>query len=211
MNDNLQTIYDSIIKGNKPAVLQGIHAALDAGVPVTEIINDGMIAAMGEVGKRFESGSYYIPEMLVAARAMQAGMNEVKPLLTETDIEPSGKVVIGTVNGDLHDIGKNLVSVMLEGAGFEIVDLGTDVSPEVFVSAVQEQHPDIVALSALLTTTMPNMKVIIEALKAAGVRDQVRVLVGGAPTTASYAEQVGADAYAPDASRAVGIAKSLIV
>jgi 5-methyltetrahydrofolate--homocysteine methyltransferase len=210
MNEYLQTIYDGIIRGSKPAVLEGIKAALDAGVPVSEIINDGMIAAMGEVGRRFESGSYYIPEMLVAARAMQAGMNDVKPYLTETDIESSGKVVIGTVNGDLHDIGKNLVGVMLEGAGFEIVDLGTDVSPDVFVSAVQEQQPDIVALSALLTTTMPNIKVVIDALKAAGVREQVKVLVGGAPITASYAEQVGADAYAPDASRAVSVAKSLI-
>jgi 5-methyltetrahydrofolate--homocysteine methyltransferase len=210
MSDYLQPIYDSIIRGSKPGVLDGIKAALDAGVPVNEIINDGMIAAMGEVGRRFESGSYYIPEMLVAARAMQAGMNDVKPYLTETDIESSGKVVIGTVNGDLHDIGKNLVGVMLEGAGFEIVDLGTDVSPDVFVSAVQEQQPDIVALSALLTTTMPNIKVVIDALKAAGVREQVKVLVGGAPITASYAEQVGADAYAPDASRAVSVAKSLI-
>jgi 5-methyltetrahydrofolate--homocysteine methyltransferase len=210
MNDYLKTIYDSIISGNKPATLEGIQAALAAGLPVNEIINDGMIAAMGEVGRRFESGSYYIPEMLVAARAMQAGMNEVKPFLTEADIEPSGKVVIGTVNGDLHDIGKNLVSVMLEGAGFEIIDLGMDVSPEDFVSAVQEQHPDIVAMSALLTTTMSNLKVVIDALKAAGVRDQVKILVGGAPITDSYAKQVGADAYAPDASRAVSVAKSLL-
>jgi 5-methyltetrahydrofolate--homocysteine methyltransferase len=210
MNEYLQTIYDGIIRGSKPAVLEGIKAALDAGIPVGEIINDSMIAAMGEVGRRFEAGVYYIPEMLVAARAMQAGMNEVKPYLTETDIEPSGKVVIGTVNGDLHDIGKNLVSVMLEGAGFEIIDLGMDVSPEDFVSAVQEQHPDILAMSALLTTTMTNLKVVVDALKEAGVRDQVKILVGGAPITASFAEQVGADAYAPDASRAVSVAKSLI-
>jgi 5-methyltetrahydrofolate--homocysteine methyltransferase len=211
MNEYLQAIYDGIITGNKPGVLQGIKAAIDAGIPVSEIINDGMIAAMGDVGRRFESGDFFIPEMLVAARAMQAGMNDVKPYITETDIETSGKVVIGTVNGDLHDIGKNLVSVMLEGAGFEIIDLGLDVSPDEFVKAVGEHHPDILAMSALLTTTMSNLKVVIDALKEAGVRDQVKVLVGGAPVTASYAEQVGADAYAPDASRAVSVAKSLIV
>jgi 5-methyltetrahydrofolate--homocysteine methyltransferase len=211
MNEYLQIIYEGIITGNKPGVLQGIKAALEAGIPVSEIINDGMITAMGEVGKRFESGDFFIPEMLVAARAMQAGMNEVKPYITETDIETSGKVVIGTVNGDLHDIGKNLVSVMLEGAGFEIIDLGLDVSPDEFVKAVDVHHPDILAMSALLTTTMPNLKVVIEALKEAGVRDQVKVLVGGAPITESYAEHVGADAFAPDASRAVSVAKSLIV
>ena len=210
MNDYLQTIYNGIITGNKPGVLQGIKAAIEAGIPVGEIINDGMIAAMGDVGKRFESGEFFIPEMLVAARAMQAGMNEIKPYITETDIETSGKIVIGTVNGDLHDIGKNLVSVMLEGAGFEIIDLGLDVSPDEFVKAIHAHHPDILAMSALLTTTMPNLKVVIEALTEAGIRDQVKVLVGGAPITESYAKQVGADAYAPDASRAVSVAKSLI-
>jgi 5-methyltetrahydrofolate--homocysteine methyltransferase len=211
MNEHLQKIYDGIIGGKKPIVLENINAALEAGVPVNEIINDAMIAAMSEVGRRFESGDFYIPEMLVAARAMQAGMNEIKPYLTEADIETSGKVVIGTVNGDLHDIGKNLVSVMLEGAGFEIIDLGLDVSPDEFVKAVDAHHPDILAMSALLTTTMSNLKVVIDALKEAGMRDQVKVLVGGAPITASYAEQVGADAFAPDASRAVSVAKSLVV
>ncbi len=210
MNENLQNIYDGIVNGKKPIVLENIAAALEAGIPVNTIINEAMIAAMSEVGRRFESGEYFIPEMLVAARAMQAGMNEVKPYLTEAAIETSGTVVIGTVNGDLHDIGKNLVSVMLEGAGFEIIDLGLDVSPDEFVKAVNEHHPDIVAMSALLTTTMTNLKVVIDALKDAGLRDQVKVMVGGAPITASYAKEVGADAYAPDASRAVGIAKSLI-
>ena len=210
MNEYLQNIYDGIVSGKKPIVLESLGAALAAGIPVNTIINEAMIAAMSEVGRRFESGEYFIPEMLVAARAMQAGMNEVKPYLTEAAIETSGKVVIGTVNGDLHDIGKNLVSVMLEGAGFEIIDLGLDVSPQDFVEAVHEHHPDIVAMSALLTTTMTNLKVVIEALKEAGLRDQVKVLVGGAPITARYAEEVGADAYAPDASRAVGVAKSLV-
>jgi 5-methyltetrahydrofolate--homocysteine methyltransferase len=210
MNETLQNIYDGIVSGKKPAVLENIAAALAAGIPVNTIVNEAMIAAMSEVGRRFETGEYFIPEMLVAARAMQAGMNEVKPYLTEAAMESSGKVVIGTVNGDLHDIGKNLVSVMLEGAGFEIIDLGLDVSPKDFVEAVSQHHPDIVAMSALLTTTMTNLKVVIDALKDAGVRDRVKVLVGGAPITARYAEEVGADAYAPDASRAVSVAKSLV-
>ena len=210
MSEHIQTIFDSIVKGNRIATLDAIQAALDAGAPVNQIINEGMIAAMGEVGQRFEAGQFYIPEMLVAARAMQAGMNAVKPYLTEDEVQVAGKVVLGTVSGDLHDIGKNLVSVMLEGAGFQIVDLGTDVPAARFVEAVREHQPDILAMSALLTTTMTNLKTVIDALQAAGVREGVKVLVGGAPITEAYAQQVGADGYAPDASRAVGVAKELV-
>jgi 5-methyltetrahydrofolate--homocysteine methyltransferase len=210
MNDLLKRIFDGIVDGRRNDVLEGIQAALDAKIPVEQIINEAMIAAMSEVGALFEKGEYFIPEMLVSARSMQAGMSAVKPLLAGSNIKAAGKVVFGTVNGDLHDIGKNLVSVMLEGAGFTIIDLGTDVSPQKFVEAVAEHKPDIVALSALLTTTMTNITVVIDALKGAGLRENVKVLVGGAPVTEKYAKEVGADAYAPDASRAVGVAKSLV-
>ncbi len=210
MNETLQNIFDSILSGKKAETLSYIQAALDAGIPLDQIINDGMIAAMGEVGRRFEMRDYFIPEMLVAARAMQAGMNAVKPYLADSNIKSSGKVVVGTVNGDLHDIGKNLVSVMLEGAGFTIVDLGTDVSPDKFIQAINEHQPDILALSALLTTTMLNLGVVIENLKQAGVRERVKVLVGGAPVTETFAAHIGADGYAPDASRAVNVAKALV-
>jgi 5-methyltetrahydrofolate--homocysteine methyltransferase len=169
-----------------------------------------MVAAMGEVGRLFEEGEYFVPEMLISARAMQAGLGVLKPHLVNANIKSAGKVLAGTVKGDLHDIGKNLVCMMLEGAGFEIQDLGTDVTPDKFVKAVQASGADVIALSALLTTTMPNMKATIEALKAAGVREQVKVMVGGAPVTETYAAQIGADGYAPDASRAVSLAKTLV-
>ncbi len=210
MNENLQRIFNGIVNGRRPDVLDGIQAALDAKIPVDQIINEAMIAAMAEVGARFETREFFIPEMLVAARSMQAGMNAVKPYLAGSNIQAAGTVIFGTVNGDLHDIGKNLVSVMLEGAGFKIIDLGTDVSPDKFVQAVNEHQPDIVALSALLTTTMMNLGVVINALKQAGVRDKVKVLVGGAPVTETFAREIGADGYAPDASRAVNVAKSLV-
>jgi len=171
---------------------------------------DAMVSAMGEVGRLFEEGEYFVPEMLIAARAMKTGMEILKPELVEADFQPAGKVIAGTVKGDLHDIGKNLVCMMLEGAGFQVIDLGSDVSPEAFVNAVQEHHPDFLAMSALLTTTMPNMQNTIEALVAAGVRNDVKVLIGGAPITDSYAEKIGADGYAPDASRAVKLALSLV-
>jgi 5-methyltetrahydrofolate--homocysteine methyltransferase len=164
---------------------------------------------MGEVGRLFEEGEYFVPEMLIAARAMKTGMEILKPQLVDADIQPAGTIIAGTVKGDLHDIGKNLVCMMLEGAGFQVVDLGSDVSPEAFIAAVQEHKPDFIAMSALLTTTMPNMKTTIDALKSAGLRDSVKVLIGGAPITDAYAEQIGADGYAPDASRAVKLAKSL--
>ncbi len=210
METVLKSIYEGVIDGNAGLVQAKVQAALDQGLGAAEILNQGMIAAMAEVGRRFEEGDFFVPEMLIAARAMQSGLALLKPLLQEADVKTAGTVAIGTVKGDLHDIGKNLVAMMLEGAGFEIVDLGTDVGPEKFVEAVKNQKADFIAMSALLTTTMPNMKATIDALKAAGVREQVKVLIGGAPVTESYAQQIGADGFAPDASRAVALAKSIV-
>jgi len=209
MDPVLQALRQSIIAGKKAEVEAGVRAALEADLPIESILEDGLIGAMTEVGQRFECGDLYVPEMLVAARAMQAGLSIIRPRLVAGGIPMAGKVLIGTVKGDLHDIGKNLVAMMLEGAGFEIVDLGTDVSPQKFAAAVMEQKPDIVAMSALLTTTMPAMQTTIEALRQAGVREQVKVIIGGAPITEGYAQKIGADGYAPDASRAVGLAQSM--
>ena len=210
METILQTIYNGILNGEQNTVTQKVQEALTAGIAPAEILNDAMIAAMAEVGRLFEEGEYYVPEMLIAARAMQSGMALLKPYLLQTGVRSFGKVVIGTVKGDLHDIGKNLVAIMLEGAGFEIKDLGTDVTPEKFVETVRLGGIDLIALSALLTTTMPNMKNIIQALEAAGLRNQVKVMIGGAPVTEAYAQQIGADGYAQDASRAVSLAHALM-
>jgi 5-methyltetrahydrofolate--homocysteine methyltransferase len=210
MSTELETIFEGILDGNSKLVVETIGQAIEAGVAPARILNDGMIAAMAEVGRLFEEGEYFVPEMLIAARAMQKGLDVLRPHLTEADVQSPGKVVIGTVKGDLHDIGKNLVAMMLEGAAFEVVDLGTDVSPERFIEAVKSNNAQIVAMSALLTTTMPNMKVTVEALKEAGIRENVKVLIGGAPITQSYANQIGADGFAEDASRAVIKAKSLL-
>jgi 5-methyltetrahydrofolate--homocysteine methyltransferase len=209
MNTNLQELHNAILEGQRDIAQQQVQSALDQGVEPSRLL-DTMITAMAEVGRLFEEGEYYVPEMLIAARAMKTGMDILKPKLVDADIQPVGLVVIGTVKGDLHDIGKNLVSMMLEGAGFQVLDLGADVAPEVFVAAVQEHKPGIIAMSALLTTTMGSMKTTIEALNAAGLRDQVKVMVGGAPITNSYAQQIGADGYAEDASRAARLAKSLL-
>jgi 5-methyltetrahydrofolate--homocysteine methyltransferase len=175
-----------------------------------KILHDGLIPAMAEVGRLYEEGEYFVPEMLIAARAMKVGLGILKPYLLESAVEPVGKVAVATVKGDLHDIGKNLVSLMLEGAGFEIVDLGVDAAPEKFIEAVRTNGVDIVAMSALLTTTMTHMRDTIEALKEAGLRDQVKVMVGGAPITQNFADEIGADGYAPDASQAVTLAKTLV-
>jgi 5-methyltetrahydrofolate--homocysteine methyltransferase len=210
MDERLQKIYDSVLNGEMDEVAAFVQAALDAQIDPGTILNEGMISAMQEVGRLFEEGEYFVPEMLISARAMQTGLALLKPHLVQANVQSAGKVVIGTVKGDLHDIGKNLVAMMLEGAAFEIVDLGTDVSPDKFVEAVKTHQPAIVGLSALLTTTMPNMKTTIEALKAAGLRDQVKVIIGGAPVTEAYARDIGADGFATDASRAVALAKSLI-
>lgn len=210
MNQTLQEIFNGILEGNRAIVQEKVKEAINSDLNPVLILNDGMIAAMTEVGRRFEIGDYYVPEMLIAARAMQEGLAILKPRLLQAEVKSAGKVIAGTVRGDLHDIGKNLVCMMLEGAGFEIQDLGTDVSPQKFAEAVRANNPDIVALSALLTTTMSNMQVTINALKEAGSRDKVKVIVGGAPVTETYAQQIGADGYAPDASRAVALAKSLL-
>ncbi len=208
MQPVLQEIFDSVLNGQQKVSSAKVAQALAEGIPAATILNEGMVAAMSEVGRLFEEGEYFVPEMLIAARAMQSGLAVLRPALVQADFRPIGKVAAGTVKGDLHDIGKNLVCMMLEGASFEIMDLGTDVSAEKFVEAVRN-GANIIAMSALLTTTMPNMKLTVEALKAAGLRDQVKVMVGGAPVTEQYAREIGADGYAADASRAVALAKSL--
>lgn len=203
----MQKIYERVIAGDAPGVKVLVQQAVAEGVPPPEIISRYLIPAMTEVGARFERQEFYVPEMLIAARAMQTGLGVLKPLLVEGELKTAGQVVVGTVKGDLHDIGKNLVCMMLEGAGFEVTDLGVDVGPEKFVRTVRERKPDILGMSALLTTTMPAMRSTIEALVEAGLRDKVKVLVGGAPLTAAYANQIGADGYAPDAASAVRKAK----
>ncbi len=210
MEPIIKEIHTNVMEGDVTSVKANVQAAVDAGIPVSDILNDGMIAAMAEVGHLFEEGECFVPEMLIAARAMQAGLALLQPHLKNAEVVSAGKVVVGTVKGDLHDIGKNLVAMMLEGAGFEIIDLGTDVPAEKFVEAVRDQGAQIVAMSALLTTTMPSMKNTIDALNSAGLRGQVKVIVGGAPVTQHYADQIGADGFAPDASRAVATAKELI-
>jgi 5-methyltetrahydrofolate--homocysteine methyltransferase len=210
MDNTIQAIYTSILEGDNKAIAGQIQAALDAGVEPGQVLNDGMVAAMSEVGRLFEEGEYFVPEMLIAARAMKAGMEVLKPRLVQADVRSAGKIVAGTVQGDLHDIGKNLVCMMLEGAAFEIIDLGADVPPERFVQAVRESGAQIVAMSALLTTTMGSMRDTIAAFKAAGVREQVKIMVGGAPLSEQYAQDIGADGYAGDASKAVALAKALV-
>jgi 5-methyltetrahydrofolate--homocysteine methyltransferase len=206
---DLKPIYENVIEGQADEVVSGVKSALAAGVHAGVILNEALIAAMDEVGQRFEDGDFYVPEMLISARAMQAGLALLKPHLASTDIKAAGKVAIGTVKGDLHDIGKNLVAMMLEGAGFEIIDLGVDVSPESFVDAVHE-GANLIGMSALLTTTMSNMGTTVEALKAAGLRDKVKIMVGGAPVTEEFAKSIGADAFAPDASSATRVARQLV-
>jgi 5-methyltetrahydrofolate--homocysteine methyltransferase len=205
-----ESIYNSVVEGDAPGCVAGVKIAIAAGNDPGKILNDGMIAAMADVGKRFECGEYYVPEMLIAARAMQAGLKELRPHLVAADIKPIAKIVVGTVKGDLHDIGKNLVAMMLEGAGFEVIDLGVDVAPEKFVNAIKQHQPRFVGMSALLTTTMPMMGKTIEAITAAGLRDQVTILVGGAPVTDKFAQQIGANLFAPDASSAASRAKALV-
>jgi 5-methyltetrahydrofolate--homocysteine methyltransferase len=209
MDENLKPIYEAILEGDMVGAKQGVQAALDAGVTPGDVLHTALIPAMGEVGRLFEEGEYFVPEMLIAARAMKSGLEILKPLLVDSGVEPAGKVAIGTVKGDLHDIGKNLVAMMMEGAGFEIIDLGTDVAPEKFVEAAQN-GANIIGLSALLTTTMPSMESTIKAIVDAGLRDQVKIIIGGAPVTQEYAKKIGADGYAPDASQAASLAKGFI-
>lgn len=210
MDPKLANIYQAILEGDMAGATEYVQGALDADIDAAAILHGGLIPAMEEVGRLFEEGEYFVPEMLISARAMQACLGILKPLLVDADVKPVGKVAIGTVKGDLHDIGKNLVAMMLEGGGFEITDLGTDVSPEKYIEAIQREEVDIVGMSALLTTTMPNMVTTINAISEAGLREKVKIIIGGAPVTADYADQIGADGFAPDASQAVSLAKKLV-
>jgi 5-methyltetrahydrofolate--homocysteine methyltransferase len=206
----LETIATRLYEGDQDEVAILVRGALDLGIRPQDVLQEGLIAGMDQVGRDFKAGELFVPEVLVAARAMHSGMAILRPLLSASETPTAGKYVIGTVKGDLHDIGKNLVRMMLEGAGFETIDLGTDVTPEGFVKAVREHQPAVLGMSALLTTTMVQMKAIIEALVEAGVRDSVKIMIGGAPLTAAYAQQIGADAYAPDAASAVDVARRLV-
>lgn len=207
---NIHPLYQAILEGNAGLARSSAEEALQQGLDPQKILDEQMIPAMDKVGKLFEENEYFVPELLISARAMKAALEIIRPRLTETGAKPVGKVAIGTVKGDLHDIGKNLVASMLEGAGFEIIDIGVDSKPESFVEAVTKQGAQIVALSALLTTTMPSMKGVIEALKEAGLREKTKVMVGGAPVTQRYSEEIGADGYCDNASGAVGLARRLI-
>jgi 5-methyltetrahydrofolate--homocysteine methyltransferase len=209
MADILQEMASNLYNGEEEKVASLVQQALDQGMEPGVILSDGLIAGMDEVGKDFKAGDLFVPEVLIAARAMQAGMGILRPLLADSDAQSAGRYLIGTVKGDLHDIGKNLVKMMLEGAGFETVDLGTDVEPADFVAAVREHQPRLLGMSALLTTTMVNMRATVEALEEAGLRDSVKIMVGGAPVTAAFAQEIGADAYAPDAASAVDKAREL--
>ena len=205
----IEKIYKGVISGSVPDTEGSVQEALDADLAPEVVLNEGLIAAMDEVGQRFEAGEYFVPEMLIAGRAMKAGIEKLRPLLAASGIEPLGKAVIGTVKGDLHDIGKNLVAMMLEGAGFEVIDAGADVTPEAFLEAVKTQSPDIVGMSALLTTTMTGASDVIKLLEESGRRDKVKVMFGGAPVTQEYVDQIGGDGYAPDAASAAKKAKEL--
>lgn len=206
----LEALAESVIKGDIDAAVTQTQGALDEGLDAQRIISDSLIAAMDVVGERYSKGQIFVPQMLRAAKTMQQCMRLLEPFLKEGDVVPKGRVLIGTVRGDLHDIGKNLVAMMLEGAGFSVTDLGVDVSPEAFVQKTQEVQPDILGMSALLSTTMPAMRSTIEALQKADLRDTCKVMIGGAPVTARYAQEIGADSYAPDAGSAVGEAKKLL-
>ena len=205
-----QDIFTAVVDGDSTSTDRLVHEALTSGISAQDLLHDVLIPAMAEVGALFESGDYYVSEMLVSAQAMKAGLRHLRPLLTAAAVEPIGKVVIGTVKGDMHDIGKNLVAMMLEGAGFQVIDLGVDVPVQRFVQAAEETGADIVALSALLTTTMLAMRGVVAALKAKGLGTQVKVLIGGAPVTQEYADQIGADAFAPDAAAAALCARQLV-
>jgi 5-methyltetrahydrofolate--homocysteine methyltransferase len=203
-------LYDAILNGDAKKAHAATQAALEAGAAPLQLISESMVPAMDEVGRLFEAEEYFVPELLLAGRAMRSALEQLRPLLAASGEKLTTRVVIGTVKGDLHDIGKNIVGSMLEGSGFEVIDLGTDVSPEKFVAAVEEQKPQIVCLSALLTVTMPAMKTTIDALETAGLRAKVKVLIGGAPVTMQYAKEIGADGYSENASGAVGLVRNLL-
>ena len=205
----MSELYDAILNGDTPAAAEAARQALEGGAAALDLVQNHMVPAMDEVGRRFECEDYFVPELLLAARAMKAALALIRPLLASSGAEPAGRVVIGTVKGDLHDIGKNIVASMLEGGGFEITDLGADVAPEKFVDAVRANRANLVCLSALLTVTMSSMKTTIEALSAAGLRGQAKIMVGGAPVTQRYAEEIGADGYGENAAVAVAMARKL--
>jgi 5-methyltetrahydrofolate--homocysteine methyltransferase len=207
---DLDTIKETLKKGDIEKLKELVQGELDQGVAATEILNDGLVSGMDEVGAMMESGEMFIPEVLRSAKAMGLAVEVLKPLLGEGEISASGKVVMGTVKGDLHDIGKNLVIMMLKSSGFEVTDLGVDVSPEQFVAAIKENNPDVVGFSALLTTTMEMMQKTVDAVVESGHRDQLKIIIGGAPVTQKFANEIGADGYAPDAGSAIKLAKSLV-
>lgn len=205
-----KALYDAILAGDMKGAIAATEKALADKVDPLELVQKYMVPAMDEVGRRFECEEYFVPEMLISARAMKSSLELVRPSLTASGAQPAGRVIIGTVKGDLHDIGKNIVASMLEGGGFEVVDLGADVAPDKFVSAVKEKNPHLVCLSALLTVTMPSMKTTIDALQKAGIRQQVKVMIGGAPITQQFASQIGADGYGENAASAVTLARRLM-
>jgi corrinoid protein of di/trimethylamine methyltransferase len=207
---DLKQLYESVVSGDAKATQAITQQALADGIDPLKLVNDYMVPAMDEVGRRFEANEYFVPELLISARAMKAALELIRPLLVARGDKPVGRVAIGTVKGDLHDIGKNLVGSLLEGGGFEVIDLGVNVTPEKFIATVNEKNANIIAMSALLTTTMPAMKTTIEALKQAGVRDKVKVLIGGAPITQKYADEIGADGYSESAVGAVALAKNSV-
>src|SRR5215471_12348831 len=207
---DLKQLFDAIAKGDAKAAQTITQKALAEGVDPLKLVNEQMVPAMDEVGRRFEANEYFVPELLISARAIKGALELVRPLLAARGNEPLGRVAIGTVKGDLHDIGKNLVASLLEGGGFEVIDLGVNVPPERFIASIQEKNANIIAMSALLTTTMPAMKTTIEALKKAGVREKVKVLIGGAPITQKYADEIGADGYSENAVGAVALAKKAV-
>lgn len=207
---DLKPLHDAVLKGDAKTAKSVTEQAIKDGVEPMTLIQDHMMPAMREVGQRFECNEYFVPELLLSARAMKAALELLRPLLAQGGAQPAGRVVVGTVKGDLHDIGKNLVAAMLEGGGFQVTDIGVNVTPERFVAVVKQNKPHILALSALLTTTMPAMKDTIEALQKAGVRDQVKVLVGGAPITQRFAEEIGADGYGESAAVAASLAKQVM-
>ncbi len=210
MSANLENIKEAVVEGKHAEIENLVQAAVDSGADLNSLINDALIAAMDIVGQKFADNEIYVPEMLVAAMTMKKGLAIIKPLLTGGQTESKGRILMGTVKGDLHDIGKNLVIMMLEGAGFEVVDLGVDLTVDKVVAEVEKQSPAILGLSALLTTTMPEMKKVIEALSAKGLRERVKIMVGGAPVDAGFAAKIGADGYGQDAAQAVRLAKNLV-
>jgi len=210
MEEKIQAVYEAVLNGAMADTSGFVQEAIDAGFEAEVILKEGLIAAMSEIGHKFEIGEAYVPEMLISAKSMKFGLELLRPHLVAADVQPIGKVIIGTVQGDLHDIGKNLVAMMMEGAGFEVIDLGADVKPEKIIEAIEEHKPNIVAMSALLTTTMGNMKTVITKMADAGVNNEISVMIGGAPVTQEYADEIGADGYGIDASQAASLAKKLV-